>query len=393
MAKRTAVHARAEIGLAPPQEPIPGAITYEQVPIYAANGAWWWWNSPTRIAVVGACVRLIGHQISTLPAAVFRDHVKVPDQPGWVRNPAPSAYDWLGDAVEAIVVSLLLRGNAYVMSTGTGSNDYPLGWVVANPDTVTIERRAGRKVYKWGSEITMAEDEVTHIRWLVAPESDYGLAPLSSAINEVISAAALTKYGADMAVNGAMPFGVLTTDQRLKLNQASQLGEQWATTGANRRGVLVLDSGLSYEQLQLSPRDMALLEILEWDDRAICSVFGVPPWLVNVPMADGLTYSTVQGQTLALLSFTLDPILTKIEGALSYKFLPGDRVLKFDREKFVRPPTTERMTAHATAISAGIYSADEAREMEGMPPRTEPLPPPPVPVEETSPGGSDARTQ
>lgn len=368
MAKRTTITKR-ELGLAPPREPIPGAITYEQIPIYATNQWWWGWNGPARVAVVGACVRLIAHQISVLPSVVRKEGWPVSDQPGWLRNPAPSVYDWFGDAVEAAVVSLLLRGNSYLVATEIGSNDYPLGWLVANPDAVTIYRdKGGRKRYKWG-EIELADDEVCHIRWLVVPESDYGIGPLSAALNEVLAASSLSQYGSDLAQSGAMPFGVLTTEQRLKAEQAKALRDQWHSTGSTRKGVLVLDSGLSYEQLQLSPRDMALLEVLEYNARAICSVFGVPPWLVNIPSTDGLTYSTVQGQAMALLSFTLDPILAKIEGALSYKFLPGDRKLIFDRDRFIRPSPQERMTAHATAIGAGIYTAEEARAMENLPPR------------------------
>jgi len=343
--------------------------------MYAASNAWLWWNSPTRIAVVGACVRLIAHQISVLPAAVYRRSVEVPDQPGWLRNPAPNVYDWFGDAVESAIVSLLMRGNAYLISTGSGSNLYPLGWIVANPDTITIERRAnGRKVYKWGTEIELDSEDVAHIKWLAVPESDYGMGPLTAAINEVLSASALSKYGSDLATQGAMPFGLLSTEQRLKAEQAKALRDQWSTTGKTRAGVLVLDSGLSYEQLQLSPRDMALLEILEYNARAICSVFGVPPWLVNVPQSDSLTYSTVQGQSMALLSFCLDPILAKFEGVISYKFLPGDRSLLFDRDRFTSPSATERMQAHATAINAGIYTAEEARTMENLPPTQQPSP-------------------
>jgi len=277
----------------------------------------------------------------------------------------------LGDAIEAMVVSLLLRGNSYLVATETGSNDYPLGWLVANPDAVEIVRdRAGRKIYRWG-ELELTDDEVCHTRWLAVPESDYGVGPLAAAMNELLAAAALSKYGSELATSGAMPFGVLTTEQRLKADQAKQLRDQWSATGSARKGVLVLDSGLSYEQLQLSPRDMALLEVMEYNARAICSVFGVPPWLVNVPQSDGLTYSTVQGQALSLLSFTLDPILAKIEGTISYKFLPGDRKLLFDRDRFIRPSAQERMNAHATAIAAGIYSPDEARTMENLPPRDE----------------------
>lgn len=371
MPKRTLL--RSETGLAPPREPIPGAITYEQMPWYATSGQWAWWNSPTRIAVVGACVRLIAHQISVLPAKVTRDGQPVADQPGWLRNPAPNVYDWLGDAVEALCVSLLMRGNAYLVSTGRGSNDYPLGWVVANPDQMRIERENGRKLYYWGERTRLHEEEVCHVRWLAIPDSDYGVGPLAAAMDEVLAASALSRYGSDLAINGGMPFGVLSTEQRLRADQAKGLREQWATTGTARRGVLVLDSGLSYEQLQLSPREMALLEVLEFNARSICSVFGVQPWLVNVPTTDGLTYNTAEAQMGALLSLTLDPVLSKIEGTISYKFLPGDRALSFDRDKFRHVAANERMQAHAIAISAGIYSADEARAMENIPARQTPV--------------------
>src|SRR5262245_45439267 len=146
MATRTVIHRsgvesflNGETGLAPPRTPIPGAITYEQAPWYASG--WSWWTSLAgKVATVAACVRLIAHQCSVMSAGVMRDGDRVEDQPGWIRNPAPGAYEYLGDAVEAAVVSLLMRGNAYLIATDMGSNGYPLGWVVANPDAVNVER-------------------------------------------------------------------------------------------------------------------------------------------------------------------------------------------------------------------------------------------------------------
>lgn len=376
MATRTVVAKRDLTGLAPPREPIPGAITYEQAPWY--SGSWWWWPIATKVSTVHACVRLIAHQCSVMPAAVMRDNERVPDQPGWLRNPAPGAYSYVGDAWEAIVVSLLMRGNAYMVSTGVGSNGFPLGWVVANPDTIAPERSTtGRLSYRWGTEV-LAPDDVAHVRWIVVPGSDLGLSPLEGCATNLASAAAMARYSSDLATNGAMPYGVLQTEQRLSPKQATDLSGQFAATGGARRGVLVLDSGLTYQQLQLSPKDMALLELQQFDARAICSVFGVQPWLVNVPTADGLTYNTAKGQLEALLYLTLDPVLAKVEGVLSQHFLPGDRVLRFNRDRFTVPSFTDRITAYAAAIAAGIYSTDEVRAMEGLPAATELTAPVPV---------------
>ena len=372
MPKHTAVKQRANVGLAPPDSPIPGAITYEQAPAFATGAGWWLWNPlnrQARVAVVMACVRLICHQCSVLPAYVRREGLRVPDQPGWLTNPAPTVYGYLGDAVESALVSLLMRGNAYLIATGFGSNGYPLGWVVANPDTVSIERdyETGRLLYRWGTNL-LTESDVAHIKWLEVPGSPYGASPLEGAWANLLAADAMAAYSSELAISGAMPFGLLTTEQRLQKGQAMQLRDQFTETGSSRKGLLVLDSGLSYTQLSLSPKDMMLLEAQEWNARALCSVFGVPPSLVNIPNSDGLTYSTVKMQTESLLSFCLDPVLTKFEGVVSYRFLPGDRMLHFNRDRFTLPSYTERMTAHSTAIAAGIYTAAEARAMEGLPP-------------------------
>ncbi len=360
-----------ERGLAPPREPIPGAITYEQAPWYAAGAnSWWLWNPLNRagkVAVVMACVRLIAHQVSTLPAAVMRGRERLEDQPGWLRNPAPSVYGWFGAAMEAACVSLLMRGNAYLVATAFGSNSYPLGWMVANPDTITIQRTdSGRLQYKWGQNL-LDETQVAHIKWLEVPGSEYGISALEGAYLNLLSADAMATYAADLATSGAMPFGLLSTEQRLAKGQATELRDQFHQTGTTRKGLLVLDSGLTYSQLQLSPKDMLLLEAQEWNARALCSVYGVPPSLVNIPSSDGLTYSTVRMQQEALLSFCLDPVLAKFEGVISYTFLPGHQALLFNRDRFTLASASERMNTHATAIAAGIYTAEEARRFEGMP--------------------------
>ena len=83
--------------------------------------------------------------------------------------------------------------------------------------------------------------------------------------------------------------------------------------------------------------------------------------------ADGLTYSTVQGNADGFWRSTLRPIATNIGRALG-TWLPGRRTVQFDADDYTQPQFAERMQAYATALGAGVYDVDEVRARESLPP-------------------------
>jgi phage portal protein BeeE len=65
--------------------------------------------------------------------------------------------------------------------------------------------------------------------------------------------------------------------------------------------------------------------------------------------------------------------MISIEQTLSM-YLPAGTVVEFDTSALLRGDTKERMDMYSVAITAGVYTANEAREMENLEPLDEPAP-------------------
>jgi len=320
-----------------------------------------------RASVVYSCVDRVSSALSSMPLRMSRDSTPLPPDP-WITNPAPDHYTHIGEAVDEIVWSLLLRGNAYLYPLARYADGYPAQWVVLNPDRVAFDEA----LQEWTVQTDLGEPlrhrlgQLLHIRHRVRPGRRLGLSPLDAAAANIANVAGYEATAAKLANRSGLPTqGILATDQEITEDTAERYKHKWQARDPG--DVAVLGSGLRYESLSLSPRDLALLELREFDGRAIATAFGVPPFMVNLAAAGDLTYSTVQGQMDYFWRATLRPLSVNIGRALG-TWLPGRQTVVFDADAYIRPEMPARITAYAEAIAAGVLTVDEARALENLAP-------------------------
>jgi HK97 family phage portal protein len=220
----------------------------------------------------------------------------------------------------------------------------------------------GREIYR---------GDLMHVRYLTAAGWPTGLSPLQGAAGNLRSAGALEQYGADLADGGGIPWGVLSTEQRMTRTQIANVHHEWRAQSAQRRGgPAIFGSGLKLDTLTLSPRDMALLDLRVFDEQRIAACFGVPPYLIGLEQPSGLTYANAT----SLFDFhwrgMLRPLSRKITAALSAWALPRGRALHMNAGDYVQPPLAERSTSYKAMHERGVLTDDEWRALEGLPPLT-----------------------
>ena len=128
----------------------------------------------------------------------------------------------------------------------------------------------------------------------------------------------------------------------------------------------MLTGGLSYQPLSWSPDDLQLLESRRYSSEQICTIFGVPSHLVGVPIADSKTYSNVQQDNRAFVTFTLRGYMSRIEQSFS-GLIPRGQVALFNTDDFERADRQTRYEAHKIALDAGWLTIDEIRRIEDLP--------------------------
>lgn len=132
--------------------------------------------------------------------------------------------------------------------------------------------------------------------------------------------------------------------------------------------------GAPAENLLIEGRNYAVLQV----GRAM----GIPAYFLDGSV-DGasLTYSNVAGKNRQLIDEALAPYMVSIEQTLSM-YLPAGSNIEFDTSALLRGDTKERMDMYAVAITAGVYTVNEARELENLEPIDAPEPVAPVPTED-----------
>jgi HK97 family phage portal protein len=376
-------HVHGMTAVPPTMAPPPVAMPWAGWPAEWGTG----WQTPgqlgARVSTVFSCARVNAHAVGSMTPVLKRGRFPLPRGAegfrSWALNPQPELYSDWSEFAEQYALSVMLRGNAYILPTSEyGSDGRPRTFYVRDPDSCRpVIENGVRRVYdmRSGDDLIVTEN-LLHLRYLSVPGVAEGLGPLQGAGQSLVSAAALEVYAANLARAGGIPWGVMESDQRLtprqaQLARAEYLASRTALDGAPA----FLPFGFRLNTLTLSPKDMALLELRVFDEQRIAGAFGVHPSLVNLPAPEGLTYSNRVDLRTEHHIVTLRPLAGKLANGLSLWALPGYVTASLNASEYVQGSVRDRVETYlplATAVDPTtgrpILTGEELRELVGLPP-------------------------
>jgi HK97 family phage portal protein len=208
----------------------------------------------------------------------------------------------------------------------------PAGQIVIEYDQATGEPR-----YRVGNTPTRSQS-IIHVR------SAFSRSPLSLAREAIGVAIILERHIAKFFANGARPSGVLETEKSFGDEAVKKVLAGWkaAHQGADNAGKTpLLWAGTTYRPLTMSSVDAQLLELRKFAIIEIARAFRVPPSMLFE--LDRATWSNGEQQGKEFLTYSLEPWLRALEGALRRAlFLPDERAkyaIRFDRDDLTRADT------------------------------------------------------
>ena len=280
---------------------------------------------------------------------------------------------------ETLMTHLLLWGNAYAQVIRNGK-----GEVIAldplMPNRMQVNRNEkGQLYYQYttspddaptmeGSTVVLMPEDVLHIPGL-GFDGLVGYSPIAMAKNAIGLAMATEEYGAKFFANGAAPSGVLEHPGTLK--NPDKVRESWnATFGGshNANKVAVLEEGMKYTPISISPEQAQFLETRKFQINEIARIFRVPPHMVGD--LEKSSFSNIEQQSLEFVKYTLDPWVIRWEQSLQRTLLSSEDkkeyFFKFNLEGLLRGDYASRMSGYATARQNGWMSANDIRELENL---------------------------
>lgn len=338
-----------------------------------------------QMTAVYSCVRILSEAVASLPLNVYRytdtggkekafDHPLyrlLHDEP----NPEMSSFIFR----ETLMTHLLLWGNAYAQIIRNGKGEvialYPL-----MPDRMTVDRDSnGRLYYKYRKSnddaptmesgvVSLAPSDVLHVPGL-GFDGLVGYSPIAMAKNAIGLAIAAEEYGSKFYANGAAPSGVLEHPGTLK--DPTRVRDSWNSTfggSSNSHKVAVLEEGMKYTPISISPNEAQFLETRKFQINEIARIFRVPPHMVGD--LEKSSFSNIEQQSLEFVKYTLDPWVIRWEQALYRTLLSEEEkktyFFKFNVEGLLRGDYQSRMQGYATARQNGWMSANDIRELEDL---------------------------
>ena len=226
-----------------------------------------------RNAIVYRCVRMIAESAATIPWLVYEDRIENEDHPALALLKRPNAAESGAQFLEGVFTNLMLFGNSYVELVS--ANGRPREWHNLRPDRMAVvpgpngwpaayDYSVGAQKVRFPVEPD-GVSPILHLKLFHPLDDHYGFAPLLAAQSALDVHNAAGGWNKALLDNAARPSGALvyqgpdgatlSEDQFERLKK--ELDENFS--GARNAGrPLLLEGGLDWKALSLSPKDMGL---------------------------------------------------------------------------------------------------------------------------------------
>ena len=286
--------------------------------------------------IVYRSVAMIAECAAYVPLLLYAGEQEIESHPlkDLVRRPNPHE-TWAG-FMQRLVGYLLISGNAYIEAAAIGDElrqlhllrpdrvqvvPGPDGWPEAFDYSV-----AGRTV-RIAGEAADGVRSVLHIKLFHPANDHYGLSPLEAAASAIDLHNTAGRWNKALLDNSARPSGAivytardgnLTGEQIERLKSELEAGFQGA---ANAGRPLLLEGGLDWKAMSLTPKDLDFVEARHAASREIALALGVPPMLLGIPGDN--TYSNLAEAQRSFWRATVLPMVERVAAQLSAWLTPA----------------------------------------------------------------------
>ena len=269
-------------------------------------------------------VNKIADAISSVKFMMFRGEQELTDHPLLRLLERPNPLQSGADYMQAKVGYLLLAGNGYEERVKIGAEVRELYQL--RPDRMRIipanngipaayEYSVGGRKVRFEVDARTLDSDLRHLKLFNPTDDWYGLSPVEAGAYAIDQLNESMAWLQALLQNSARPSGALVLKDGGSLSDdnfnrlKAQIEEQYS--GSRNAGrPMLLEGGLDWKQMGLSPADMGIIEAKFSAARDVALAFGVPPLLLNIPGDN--TYSNYKEARLAFWEDTVLPLLNMV---------------------------------------------------------------------------------
>lgn len=337
-------------------------------------------DAALQISAVWSSVEKVAKTVATLPFFVYEtdrtgNRVLARGTSLWnLLHESPNSRMTPCEFWTAMLLNLILRGNAYARVERSANGEAYALWPMSADQVEMQVLENGSVVYQYRIDndvAVLAEDSVLHIKEM--GNGLIGLARLDYMRSTTTEATRAQSSATKLFSSGGKPTGVLMIDRVLNKEQRERVQKSFGemATGPTSR-LFVLEADMKYQQLSLSPEDVQLLETRQFTVQEIARWFNVPPVLIGQTEGTTTLGSAVGGIIESFYKTNIGPLLVNIQQAVRKRVMTSRQratmTAEFSADALLRANLADRMEIYAKAVQNAIYTRNECRQLENLPP-------------------------
>jgi HK97 family phage portal protein len=329
-----------------------------------------------RNVVAYRSVNMIADAVASVTWTLFRGKTEITESPilDLIKNPNPMQSG--KQYMRAKVGFLMIAGNGYEEKVEAGGRIAELYQL--RPDRMKVVPGSNgfpmRYEYKANGPARpfpldeLGVGDVRHIKLFNPLDDWYGMSPIEAGSYSIDQHNQSMSWMQALLQNSARPSGALKTsgEQPLSDEQFHRLKEQLEEQhqgAANGGRPMLLEGGLEWQQMGMSPSDMGIIETKYSAARDVALAFGVPPQLLGIPGDN--TYANYAEARLAFWEDTVIPLVGMIAEDWNASIADEGTELHPDLDK-IPAIADKRMTLWTMADQATDLTINERRELKGF---------------------------
>jgi len=333
-------------------------------------------------AIVHRSVRLIAENAAACCFLVFEGAQERDAHPLSQLLTRPNPHQDGGVFFEMLYAHLLLAGNAYIEAVALGDQVREL--YALRPDRMKVVPGADgwAEAYEYSvggrsvrfDQLATSVPPILHLTFFHPLDDHYGLAPIEAAAVALDTHNSAARWNKALLDNAARPSGALVYSSDgavLSEQQFDRLKRELDNTytgSINAGRPMLLEGGLDWKPMSLTPKDMDYLEAKHTAAREIALAFGVPPMLLGIPGDN--TFANYAEANRSFFRQTVLPLAQRVGNALAQWLSPqfGDRLRVVIDSDRIDALAADRSALWDRVSNAAFLTLNEKREAVGYGP-------------------------
>ena len=334
-------------------------------------------------AIVHRAVRLIAENAAACSYLLYEGAMERDQHPLLQLLTRPNPRQDGASFFETLYAHMLLAGNAYI--EGVALDDSVRELYALRPDRMKVvpggdgwpeayEYSVGGRSVRF-DQTSSRVPPILHVTFFHPLDDHYGLAPIEAAAIALDTHNSAAKWNKSLLDNAARPSGALVysgpegavlSDSQFERLKRELEGTYQGAVNAGRP--LLLEGGLDWKAMSLTPKDMDFLDAKNAAAREIALAFGVPPMLLGIPGDN--TYANFQEANRALWRQTILPLASRVGSSLAQWLSPqfgAELRIAIDTDR-IDALASDRAALWDRVAAAPFLTLNEKREATGYAP-------------------------